>query len=85
MSQTKIRLFGVHICYIRTDMLIIFQRKFGIVNFNSWLKEEIYNDYKLYINNPEDIEVFKEYLEEDFYDNIGDWLKEKMRNKLKEK
>lgn len=85
MEQTKIRLYGIHLCYVKTEKLLLFQRTFEIVNFNSWIKEEVYNDYNIYLEDKYDIEEFKDLLEEDYYDNIGDWLNEKIRNKLREK
>lgn len=83
MEQIKIRLFGIHLCYINSEILRIFQDKFSILNLNSWIKEEVYSDYGIYLKDEYDIEEFKELLREDYYDNVGEWLKEKIRNKLK--
>lgn len=47
-----------------------------------WIKKEIYNDYHIDIKIKEDIDIFRNLLIKDYYENISEWVKEKMRNYL---
>lgn len=84
MGQTKIRLYGTHIGYINTDFLIDFQRECAVLNINSWIKEQCYRDWGIYLNTPYEIKELKEILNENYYENIAEWLKEKIRISLLE-
>lgn len=87
--KIKIRLYGVHLGYVEEDILKAFECYCGVINLNPWIKEQAYNDFEVYLNNEYDLELFKDKLSEFYYENIADWLKEKLRaailsNKKKE-
>lgn len=82
MKQTKIRLYGTHIGYVNTEFLIKFQRECKILNINSWIKEQCFKDWDIYLNTIYDIEELKIILNENYYENIAEWLKEKIRFSL---
>lgn len=82
-NKIKIRLFGEHLCYIETDILREFQNRFSIININSWIKEECYKDFEILIENPDNLDELRNIVKVNYYSNIGDWLREKIRNKLR--
>lgn len=70
-------------CYIETDILREFQNRFSIININSWIKEECYKDFNILIENSNDLVELRDIVKENYYSNVGDWLREKIRNKLR--
>lgn len=81
-EQIKIRMFGEHLCYLNYDVVREFQSEYSVVNLNSWIKEESYKDFGILLTNKDDLDELKEKLQEYYYENIADWLREKIRNYL---
>ena len=84
-EQIKIRMFGEHLCYLNYDVVREFQGKYSIVNLNSWIKEESYKEFNLLLTTKDDLEDLRLILQEHYYENIADWLREKIRNYLLDK
>lgn len=78
-SKIKIRMYSTHLAYIDSKMLRDFEINCNIINVHSWIKEKAYEDFNIYLNSPKDIEEFKCKLLDNYYENIADWMKEKIR------
>jgi len=82
-GRTKIRLKETHVAYVNSNLLHTFQSLCRVTSYLSWVEEMIYTDFKLRINCPGDIAALQKLVREAYYDSIGEWLQEKMRNTLK--
>ena len=78
----KIRLLKMHIAYIEKRILDDFKEKCGISDFNKWFEEQIYKDFYMEIKNDSDIKSFTIILRRRYYENIAEWIKEKIRLEL---
>lgn len=81
-EKVKIRLLKMHIAYIEKRILDEFQEKCNVSDFNKWLEEQIYKDFYLEIKNESDISAFTLMLRRRYYENIAEWIKEKVRREL---
>lgn len=81
-EKVKIRLLKMHIAYIEKRILDDFQSKCGISDFNKWFEEQIYKDFCMEIKSNSDIRAFTIMLRKRYYENIAEWIKEKVRIEL---
>ena len=72
----------MHIAYIEKRILDDFKEKCGISDFNKWFEEQIYKDFYMEIKNDSDIKSFTIILRRRYYENIAEWIKEKIRLEL---
>lgn len=81
-EKVKIRLLKMHIAYIEKRILDEFKEKCGVSDFNKWFEEQIYKDFYMDIKNDADIRTFTIMLRKRYYENIAEWIKEKVRMEL---
>ena len=82
-KRVRIRLYGQHLAYLGCDLYNTFLRTCKVINYSSWIKERANIDFDLYIINEESIEKLKEKVTENYFEDISDWLREKMREGIK--
>lgn len=82
-EKVKIRLLKHHVAYIEKRMLDEFREKCGVEDFNKWFEHKIFEDFYMDIKKKEDIRVFTIMLRKRYYENIAEWIKEKIRIELK--
>lgn len=82
-EKVKIRLLKMHIAYIEKRMIDEFTEKCNIKDFNKWFEEQIYKDFYMDIKNHADIRTFTIMLRKRYYENIAEWIKEKIREELR--
>lgn len=83
-KKIKIKMFDKHLCNISKKFLRSFDIECRVINFSAWIREQAYIDFKINLLNAEDLLDFNEILEENNYENVADWLREKMRARIKE-
>lgn len=81
-EKVKIRLLKMHIAYIEKRILDEFQKKCAVSDFNAWFEEQIYKDFLMDIKDNNDIQTFTLMLRKRYYENIAEWIKEKVRIEL---
>lgn len=81
-EKVKIRLLKMHIAYIEKRILDEFQEKCNVPDFNTWFEEQIYKDFYMDIKTNTDISTFTLMLRKRYYENIAEWIKEKIRHEL---
>lgn len=81
-EKVKIRLLKMHIAYIEKRILDEFQEKCNVPDFNKWFEEQIYKDFYMDIKTNTDISTFTLMLRKRYYENIAEWIKEKVRHEL---
>lgn len=81
-EKVKIRLLKMHIAYIEKRILDEFQEKCNVPDFNKWFEEQIYKDFYMEIKNEADIRTFTTMVRKRYYENIAEWIKEKIRMEL---
>lgn len=81
-EKVKIRLLKMHIAYIEKRILDDFKERCNVSDFNKWFEEQIYKDFYMDIKNHSDISAFTIMLRKRYYENIADWIKEKIRLEL---
>lgn len=84
-ERIRIRLLGLHLAYIDKGLVRKFESTCKVINLNSWIREQAYNDFKIKFYSEDSLDDFKNILEKNYYDGIGDWLREKMRLAILEK
>ena len=82
-EKVKIRLLKMHIAYLEKRMIDEFKEKCDVEDFNKWFEEQIYKDFYMDIKTHQDIRTFTVMLRKRYYENIAEWLKEKIREELK--
>ena len=82
-EKVKVRLLKMHVAYIEKRILDEFTEKYNISDFNLWLKTELEKEFDIVIKNKFDIDTLTLILRKRYYENIAEWMKEKIRNELK--
>lgn len=82
-ERKKIKLFQEHFAYLDADFIRAFENRTSIINIISFIKEQVYLDFGFYLECKEDVEKLDIVLEENFYKDKTEWLREKMRNRMK--
>lgn len=83
MATKKIKLFQRHFANIEECMLQEFHIRTGIINIISFIKQSAYNDFEIYLSHESDIIDFEKALKENFYKDKSEWLREKIRDEIK--
>lgn len=78
-KRIKIRLYGVHLFYVRNKFLERFKKYCNVSDFSEWLKNIVYNDLGIELNSVDKIKEVESVIEDKFYDNFGEWARERMR------
>ena len=84
MSEKRYKIFvnRLHFASVREDLLIEFRRKKGILKFQPWLKEIIFQEFGIHLHDKKSIEELNEVLDALYYDDVGEWLQEYMRREV---
>lgn len=82
-KNIRIRLYGQHLGYIGYDLYDKFLRICSVIDYSSWMKETAYKDFDFYITGKDSIDVLREKVVENYYEDIADWLREKMREEIR--
>lgn len=82
-DRKKITLYHKHFANIDTDFLYYFEQNTGIINMNTFIRESVYIDFYLYLEDAEDLKNLDILLIKNHYKDKTEWLREKMRNALK--
>lgn len=81
-EKVKIRLLKMHIAYIEKRILDEFQEKCGVEDFNKWFEEQIEKDFYMDIKTNNDIQTLTIMVRRRYYENIAEWIKDKVRQEL---
>ena len=81
-EKVKIRLLKMHIAYIEKRILDDFKEKCNVDDFNKWFEEQIYKDFYMDIKTDIDIKALTTMVRRRYYENIAEWIKEKVRIEL---
>ena len=87
-KKIRIRLYGEHLGYISNDLYSNFLRITSTLDYSSWVKKTAFSDFGLYLTSKDSILDLKDLVKENYFEDISDWLREKMRveiNKIKNK
>ena len=84
MNTIKIKMYGKHFCNVPRNLLCEFEKSAGIINVSAWIKEQVFKDFGIKLLSANDILNFADVLELNYYMNIGEWVREKMRLSIKE-
>lgn len=82
-KTTKINMYGKHICSINESFIKKLREDLNVTNYSSWIRYQAYEEFNLHITNSNDIEKLKEIVSIHLYDNIGDWVRDKIRVAIK--
>ena len=82
-KKTKIYLGKYHLAYVRSDLLLAFRQKNRIINFMPWLRKTINDTFQIDLQGPDDIAALEAAVNSQYFDSIGDWLQNLMRNDIK--
>lgn len=78
-KRKKIKLFQQHFAYIDEEFLYEFYHKTHIINISSFIKRYAFKDFGIMLDNIDDISYLEEQLNNYFYKDKTEWLREKMR------
>lgn len=82
-DRLRIRLFGQHLAYISKNLYYKFLRECNILDYSVWIKELAYKEYRIKLKDEDTINLLKGKVVDNDYEDIGDWLREKMRKAMK--
>lgn len=82
-DRKKIKLFQEHFAYLDSDFLLTFEKMTSTINIISFIKEQVYLDFGFYLESVEDLKKLDKMLEKNYYKDKSEWLREKMRDKMK--
>lgn len=81
-KKIRIRLYGQHLGYVSSDLYDYFLKSCNILDYSSWVKRKTYEEFNFYIEGKESISKLKEIILENHYEDVADWLREKMREEI---
>ena len=84
VKKVKVIMFQKHIAYVNHELTLLFRTRLHIVNFTSWVQQQANACFGIALTGPNDLELLREAVEANFYDDIGDWLQDRMRHALQE-
>lgn len=79
----KINLYNKHFAHVSKTLFQRLEEKKGKIDISSYIKKKAKKDFKITINGLEDVDKLSEVIEENFYENNSEWVKEKIRNDLR--
>ena len=68
--------------YVSEHLLNSFEYYCGVSDFSEWIKENVYSDFGISLTSPEMIKTLEGKVRDSLYENIGEWIKEKMRKTI---
>lgn len=80
---TKINMYGKHICSINENFIKTLRDELKVTNYSLWIREQANLDFNLNITNTKDIDTLKNIVSINLYDNLGDWVRDKIRIAIK--
>lgn len=81
--KIRIRLYGQHLGYINNNLYAYFLRNCNVLDYSSWIKKKTHAEFNLYIDSKESIDKLKEIVLRNHYEDVADWLREKMREDMR--
>lgn len=82
MRKTKIFVNRNHFASVQSDLLLLFRQKNGIINFQPWLRQTVYEEFGISLKDKESIDALEKALNDLYYDSIGEWLQYIMRKNV---
>lgn len=82
--RMKILMYKKHIAYLDGDLLQAFEHHCKVVNFSAWIREQAHLDFGIRITGADDLEWLDEAVQDNFYTDKTEWLREKMRDAVRE-
>jgi len=80
----KLRVDRCHFAYVNKELLLKAMRSRGnVININTYIRDIVYNNYKIKLETKKDIELLKEHITKDYYGDIREFLQEKMREDIR--
>jgi PHD/YefM family antitoxin component YafN of YafNO toxin-antitoxin module len=77
-------LFDTHFAWIYQPLLTRFDEVCLFSNRTEWIKEKVKEDFGLSLKGKSDLLVLDNLVKNAYYIDKTDWLREKMRNEIKE-
>lgn len=81
-KKIRIRLYGQHLAYIGYDLYHNFTHICKVLDYSSWIKKRANIDFNLMITSDKSIDELKIAVNENYFEDIADWLREKMREEI---
>ena len=81
-EKKKIKLFEVHFAWVNESLLQRFVETTGIVRRTNWIKECAKEDFGIDLQSVDDIPKLELLIRSRFYEDKGEWLREKMRKAI---
>ena len=84
-KKIRIRLYGQHLAYINSFLYYSFVQKCEVLDYSSWIKKMAKKEFDILITGEDSIEELKTKVINSYFEDIGDWLRQRMREKMLEK
>jgi len=81
-EKKKIKLFEVHFAWVNDSLLKRFTETTGIKRRTEWIKECAKEDFDIVLDSPDDIPRLELVIRSHYYEDKGEWLREKMRKAI---
>lgn len=85
MEKTRIRLNREHLAYVNQQLLMEGLRAKGMISPSVYIRDIIWDNFKIKISDKKDIDKLQYLVTELYYDDIGEFLQEKMREHIRER
>lgn len=82
-NEKKVTICGCHFAYVYHEMWDKLGKKVGLRKRTDWLIEKCKDQFNLKLETKEDIGKLEIILNEHYYKDKADWLREKIRDELK--
>lgn len=82
-NKVRIRMYGYHLGYISADFYNKFKKICDETHYGSWIKKKAKEDFKIKLECSQKIEELRKIVVKSNYEDICDWLREKMREDIK--
>ena len=81
-KKIRIRLYGQHLAYINSFLYFSFVQKCEVLDYSSWIKKMAKNDFDILIVGEGSIDELKAKVLDNYFEDIGDWLRQRMREEM---
>lgn len=82
-KKMKIKLFETHFAWVNESLLQTFTEKTGIKRRSQWIKDVVKEDFGITLSSPSDIPKLDMIVRSQFYEDKGEWLRERMRKEIR--
>ena len=82
-KKMKIKLFETHFAWVNDSLLQTFTDKTGIKRRSQWIKDAVKEDFGIILASPSDIPKLDMVIRSKFYEDKGEWLRERMRKEIR--